>query len=93
MDKSFAVKRLKTNKIINRPTCGSIATLHISELIVGLRYQTSLQLVIRTMVLQMELANAMGPLLIGFVGCLPDNCFPSLRRKVTMVYCNVFVLP
>ena len=37
MDKSFSAKRLKTNKIINRPTCGSEATLHISGQIVGFK--------------------------------------------------------
>ena len=37
MDKRFSAKRLKTNKIINRPTCGSEATLHIIGQIVGFK--------------------------------------------------------
>ena len=60
MDESFPAKRFKSNKMINRATVGSEATLHISEQFVGFKIQTSLRLIIRYMVLQMQLVKAIG---------------------------------
>ena len=37
MDESFPAKQFKSNKMINRATSGSEATLHISEQIVGFK--------------------------------------------------------
>ena len=37
MDESFTAKRFKSNKMINRATLGSGATLHISEQFVGFK--------------------------------------------------------
>ena len=37
MDESFTAKRFKSNKMINRVTLGSEATLHISEQFVGFK--------------------------------------------------------
>ena len=57
MDESFPAKSLKSNKMINHTTLRSEPTLHIS----GIRDdQTSLRLIIRSMVLQMQFVNAIG---------------------------------
>ena len=60
MDESFPAKHFKSYKVINRATSGSEPTLHVSKQVVDSRYQTSLRLTIRSMVLQMQLVKAIG---------------------------------
>ena len=80
MDDSFPAKRYKSNKtIVLRldldPHCMLVSNLW------DWRYQTSQRLIIRSMVLQMQLVNA-----IGIHSPLRNrnyNCFPPIRRKVT----------
>ena len=60
MDDSFPAKRFKSNKMINRATSGSEPTLHVISKLCDSRYQTSLRLIIRSMVLQMQPVKAIG---------------------------------
>ena len=47
MDESFPAKRFKFNKMINRATSGSEATLHISEQFVGFKMVLQMHFYIR----------------------------------------------
>ena len=58
MDESFPAKSFKSNKMISRATSGSEATLHINEQIMGFKVPD--KLIIYSMVLQMQLVNAIG---------------------------------
>ena len=57
MDESFPAKYFKSNKMINCAMSGSVATLNTSEQIVDSKYQTSLWLIIHSMVLQTQVVN------------------------------------
>ena len=88
MDESFPAKLFKSNKMINRATSGSEATLHISEQIVGFNVPDkstvdhSLHGFTDT---TCQCNRTIIRRICWIIGRLwnRNNCFPPFRRKVT----------
>ena len=89
MDESFPAKRFKSNKIINRATSGSEATLHICEQFVGFKIPDK-STVDNSFHGFTDATYQSSKAIIGRIrGILTrlwnrnHNCFPPIRRKVT----------
>ena len=89
MDESFPAKRFKSNKMINRATLGSEATLHISEQFVRFKIPDK-STVDHSFHGFTDATCQSNRAIIGRIrGILTrlwnrnHNCFPPIRRKVT----------
>ena len=89
MDESFPAKCFKSNKMINRATLGSEATLHISEQFVGFKIPDK-SMVHHSFHGFTDATCQSNRAIIGRIrGILTrlwnrnHNCFPPIRRKVT----------
>ena len=89
MDESFPAKRFKSNKMINRTTCGCEATLHISEQFVGFNIPDK-STVDHSLHGFTDATCQSNRAIIGrILGILTriwnrnHNCVPPIRRKVT----------
>ena len=89
MDESFPAKCFKSNKMINRATSGSQATLHICEQFVGFKIpdKSSVYHLFHGFT---DSTCQHNRTIIGRIRGIPTrlwnrnhNCFPPIRRKVT----------